>query len=709
MTDFLKGLNQPQIEAVKHTEGPLLILAGAGSGKTRTLTHRIAYLVGEKNVSPYNILAVTFTNKAAGEMRARVLRLLGKRQEDRAFLPFLGTFHGVCVRLLRQESRYLGFSSQFLIFDDQDSLSAIKQAMRSLNIDEKQYTPRLIQNLISSAKNELISAEEYNKLANGPAQTIAAQVYPRYQKLLAEAQAFDFDDLLFKTVGLLKKHREVLKKWQSQFRYILIDEYQDTNHAQYELVKILAAARRNICVVGDDWQSIYSWRGANYRNILDFEKDYPDTKVIKLEQNYRSTSQILDGAQAVITKNQARSKKELWTDNKAGLPIGVHHVGNETAEADLIVRLIQDALDAKQRQLNDFAVLYRTNAQSRSIEEALIRYGVPYKIVGGVRFYERKEIKDILAYLRLIYQPEDAVSFTRVINVPPRGLGEKSLQLLFDWQRGVPSGTRQRQQELSLQAALSQASQISGLTPRAAKAIGSFGELLAQLRSRSERLGLSDLIELVIKRSGYFDYLNDGSITAADRLENVQELISVAKEYEEVGLEGFLEEVALISDVDRYDQSSDAVTLMTLHAAKGLEFPVVFIVGLEEGIFPHAQSLIDPEQLEEERRLMYVGMTRAMEELHLVHAAARLLYGRTMHNPPARFIAELGDSVQLVQPSIDTDTQEPKVNLQTGDRVKHPAFGSGTVVQLEDDEVTIKFPKIGTKRLSLAYAPLEKL
>lgn len=700
MADLLAGLNPPQIEAVKTTEGPLLILAGAGSGKTRTLTHRIAHLVSSQGVSPYNILAVTFTNKAAGEMRSRVSKLLGKHEQDRNFMPFLGTFHGICVRILRQEAQTVGFSPQFLIFDSQDSLSAIKQAMRELAIDEKRYAPRLMQNLISSAKNELISAKDYATIAQGPAQLTAAKVYHRYQALLKQAQAFDFDDLLLRTVQMFKQYPDILTKWQSQFRYILIDEYQDTNRAQYELVKLLAAGHHNICVVGDDWQSIYSWRGANYRNILDFEKDYPKAKVIKLEQNYRSTKQILAAAQAVITKNQARSDKKLWTAQEGGAPIGLHQVGSEVQEAELIVQTVQDSLAAG-RSLADFAVLYRTNAQSRSLEEAFIRYGVPYKVVGGIRFYERKEIKDVLGYLRLIYQPDDSVSFERVINVPPRGLGRKSLQVFM---------THHRRSGQPLLQSLAEAKSIEGLTPRAAQSLEQFSQLLQRLTEGSERLKLPKLIELVIKRSGYLEYLNDGSITAAERIENVQELISVAQEYEAVGLAGFLEEVALISDVDSYDQSSEAVTLMTLHAAKGLEFPVVFIVGLEEGVFPHAQSLIDPEQLEEERRLMYVGMTRAMEELRLVHAASRLLYGRTMHNPPARFIAELPSVTQIVNEPVEAEYSDtPRVDLQAGDRVRHPTFGSGEVVELDDDEVTIAFPKIGAKTLSLAYAPLEKL
>lgn len=702
MEKILADLNEPQQAAVQHTEGPLLILAGAGSGKTRTLTHRIAYLLQKQKIAPSNILAVTFTNKAAAEMRKRVLKLLGKAEANRTFMPFLGTFHSICVRILRKEASYLGFSSSFVIFDEIDSLSAIKQAMRQLQIDEKKYQPRLIRNLISSAKNELIDPKAYTRLASGPAQEIAASVYSLYVKLLRQAAAFDFDDLLLETAKLFKKYPDVLKKWQQQFRYILVDEYQDTNHAQYEIVKQLAKAHSNICVVGDDWQSIYSWRGANYRNILEFERDWPKAKIIKLEQNYRSTKPILDAAQAVITKNEKRSTKELWTARNDGLPVQVWPVSNEAAEAELIVRTIQDAMTARKRKLNDYAILYRTNAQSRILEEAFVRYGMPYRIVGGVKFYERKEIKDILAYLRLIYQPGDMISWQRVINVPPRGLGEKSRQTFLAWQTS---------QALSMTDALVTAGLCSGLTTRAANAFKDFGNLLIQLQQASQRLSLEGLFELIIKRSGYLEYLDDGNILAADRIENVKELISVARNYEDVGLDGFLEEVALISEIDSYDEQAEAVTLMTLHAAKGLEFPVVFIGGMEEGVFPHSRSLFSTDEMEEERRLCYVGMTRAREELHLIHAASRLLYGSAMHNPPARFISELTQAAPATKNTPEYDQTEPelRLHLKVSDRVNHPQFGIGTVVSIDEDEIAVIFRGQGTKRLSLDYASLEKL
>lgn len=707
MDKLLTGLNRPQAEAATHTEGPLLILAGAGSGKTKTLTHRLAYLIIKKGVPPAHILAVTFTNKAANEMRSRVLKLLGKNTQARTFLPFLGTFHGICVRMLRQDAPAVGASKSFVIFDSQDSLAATKQAMRNLGVDEKRWQPGLIRNLISSAKNELLNAEQYAQLASGPPQEIAARVYGEYQKILSQAKALDFDDLLALSVQMLKTQPEILKKWQTQFKYILIDEYQDTNTAQYQLVKMLARAHGNICVVGDDWQSIYSWRGANFKNILDFKRDYPQAKVVKLEQNYRSTEQILEAAQAVIAKNSQRSDKKLWTDRRGGLPVQVWPVQSEVHEGELIVRAIQEAVNSGTRSLGDFAVLYRMNAQSRSLEEAFIRYGVPYKVVGGVRFYERKEIKDIVAYLNFIFQPDNTIAFNRIINIPPRGIGKKSLEVFLAWQSG---------RNLSLSEALGKVEEIEELTPKARAGFSKFWGMISNFITQSQRLDVADLINLVIKRSGYLDWLNDGSVVAADRIENVQELVSVAQEYQlgVGGLATFLEEVALISDVDQYDEKAEAVTMMTLHSAKGLEFPVVFMAGMEEGVFPHSRSLFEPEQLEEERRLCYVGMTRAREELYLVHANSRLLHGSSMHNPPARFISEISEFTQAGFGGATAVAGEFNDNLEfahfeAGDLVEHPAFGIGEIVEIRADEAVIRFNKGGKKRLGLAYAPLKKI
>lgn len=1047
---FAENLNEKQLQAVEHTEGPLLILAGAGSGKTKTLTHRIARLIEEGLANQWQILAVTFTNKAAGEMRARVAGLCGEDPNNRSFMPFLGTFHSICVRILRMEAENIGLNRQFVIFDSGDQLQAIKQVMRQRHIDEKRYNPNAIRGLISSAKNELVDSETYKSLTSGDLQEVAAEVYPLYQRLLKEAEALDFDDLLFKTVRMLETHPEILKRWQDKFRYIMIDEYQDTNHAQYQFAKLLAANHNNLCVVGDDWQcllpgslieteqglkkieeitkgervrsvsgygktglfevtkrktfdfkgemiqittasgqtltttpnhilfsrwgesqnyfvylmfssekgyrigiakgtrfdgkksdiglrvranqeradrmwvlevcssreealyreafyayqygipmmvfhaysnrsmqisqeyidrlygaidtkeravqlmrdlklsfdyphfmpqatsrsgrkklnlnlvlfgdkrttqkspysasrlsmnttdksglsafevagyrvragraetfrveahnldygqlettaekivseskqslnlcryafiterkmsftpashirpgmllpvvngdeviedeviavesvsyngpvydldvdkvhnytaagivvhnSIYSWRGANFRNILDFERDYPDALVVKLEQNYRSTQSILTAAQAVIAKNQVRSKKELWTDGDSGVPVKVEQAANEMAEAEIIMRYVK----ATHRPLSDIAVLYRTNAQSRALEDMCIRYGVAYQIIGGVRFYERKEIKDVLAYLRLCFQSNDQVSFERVINLPPRGIGAKSLQQFFDWQR---------EQGLLLGEALMRVNECEVLSARAINSFQTFGQMIE--RAREHEFAPADLIEHILSKSGYLDYINDGTIQSAERIENVQELVSVAKEFS--ALDVFLEEVALIADVDGMKDSHGGITLMTLHAAKGLEFPVVFIVGLEEGVFPHSRSIFDPEQMEEERRLMYVGMTRAMEELHLLHSRSRMLFGSTSSNPPARFLSEI-DAETVA--SGDEVTQATAPSLDTDDTVRHPVFGTGIVVAVEGDEVIVAFQRIGNKKLSLTYAPLEKL
>ncbi len=737
MHPLLEELNEPQRTAAVTTDGPVLILAGAGSGKTKALTHRLAYLVAEKQVDPSHILAVTFTNKAAGEMRGRVLTLLHKNPESRGFLPYVGTFHSICLRLLRREAAEIGLATNFLIFDSGDSLSAIKRAMRTLGIDDKQLTPSLIHSLISSAKNELIGPAAYAKLAAGKAQAAAAQVYPAYQKLLQEAGALDFDDLIYRTVEMFKEYPAILAKYQQQFEFIMVDEYQDTNHAQYQITKLLAQGHQNICVVGDDWQSIYSWRGANFQNILDFEKDYPESVVIKLEQNYRSTKRILDAAHAVIAKNRVRSDKKLWTDRGDGVGIGVINVYNEVQEAETVIAKVRELQLTEKRELSDFAVLYRTNAQSRSLEEGFLRAGMPYKIVGGTRFYERKEIKDAIAYLRFIYQPDDMVSFGRIINLPPRGLGDVSLQRLDTWRR-------QQARPLSLLEACRQADLIPGLQARAVNSLQAFALLIDGLRAEAGKLAVGPLLDLAIKRSGYLSFLDDGSIQSADRIENVKELLSVAQTYNELTLEGFLEEIALIADIDNYSQDSNAVTLMTLHAAKGLEFPVVFIPGAEEGIFPHSRALFDPDQMEEERRLCYVGMTRARERLFLLYANSRLLYGATNHNPPSRFILEIpaelqdgGDSYgtglttaaaghatgagswspQPMYSNAARSEQETAahreamlgLDLAPGDRIRHAKFGEGIVSNISGDEVTAAFEGIGSKRLSLSFAPIEKV
>ncbi len=707
LENLLTGLNPEQRRAVETTDGPLLILAGAGSGKTKTLTHRIAYLIADKKATPFNILAVTFTNKAAKEMRERVARLLSENADNRSFMPFMGTFHSICVRILRQDGEHIGIPRNFVIFDEADRLAAVKRVSKELHIDEKSFPPRLIASLISSAKNELVGPSQYAGLQNSPAERATSQVFPRYEKVLKDAGALDFDDLIGRTVHLLESQQPIRDKWQGQFRYVLIDEYQDTNAAQYRLVKLLTNKDDNIAVVGDDWQSIYSWRGADFRNILNFEKDYPKTAIIKLEQNYRSTKHILDAAHAVITKNQQRSNKKLWTDADHGMPVQILPVSNERAEAEAIVQRVRTATDLKVRQYQDFAVLYRTNAQSRSIEETFIRYAIPYRIVGNVRFYDRKEIKDLVAYLRFIFQPEDRVSFERIVNVPARGIGPKSLDTFLRWQASFGHG---------LLSGLQAADQAAGLTPKATSALKNLGDIIARFQELTVEASLTGMLDSLIRRLDYLAYLDDGTPQGEARQENVKELLSVAKNYEDVGLAGFLEEIALISDIDQANFGGNAVTLMTLHAAKGLEFPAVFMVGMEESIFPHSRALYDQGEMEEERRLCYVGMTRAKEELYLIHANQRLLYGGMQHNPPSRFLSEIEPSSQTMalqgdMPSYDDTSQEVQYipELSEGDQVRHSLFGSGTVVEIDGENVTIYFKGKGSKKLNLSFAPLEKI
>jgi len=726
--ELLRGLNPEQRRAVETTDGPLLIQAGAGSGKTKTLTHRIAYLIATRRATPFNILAVTFTNKAAKEMRARVAHLLGANPDNRSFMPYMGTFHGICVRILRQDGEHIGISRSFVIFDESDRLSAVKQASKQIGVDEKAFPPRVISSLISSAKNELMTPEAYRSSASTPAQKTAAQVFPLYEQALKEASALDFDDLINHTVRMLESQAEIRAKWQTQFRYIMIDEYQDTNAAQYKLVKLLTNEAKNIAVVGDDWQSIYSWRGADFRNILKFERDYPGCTVIKLEQNYRSTNNILKAAHGIITKNTQRSDKELWTEAGDGLPVQMLQVLNERAEGETIMRHIKNSVDGGMRAYRDFAILYRTNAQSRSIEETFVHYGIPYRIVGGTRFYDRKEIKDLIAYLRLIYQPEDRVSFVRIANVPARGLGAKSIENFFDWQQSLG---------YSVLEAITEVSGCGTLTPKARKSLDELGNLLQKLRRAIDDVPPAALIDSLVRQLDYLNFLSDGTPQGESRQENVRELIGVAQEYQDVGLSGFLEEVSLISDLDQANFEGDSVTLMTLHAAKGLEFPVVFMAGMEESIFPHSRALYDQNEMEEERRLCYVGMTRAREELYMVYASSRMLYGGVQHNPPSRFLSEIDAEFQpdnsfgfqglgsmknsfapsgddyydepISSPKADPDEIRYVPDLSEGDSVRHQIFGIGTVVELDGDNATIYFKGKGAKKLNISFAPLEKL
>lgn len=712
MTDLFTGLNDEQARAVRTTEGPLLIQAGAGSGKTKTLTHRIAHIIDSKLATPYNILAVTFTNKAATEMRERVATLLGFDAGNRNFMPYMGTFHSICVRLLRQDGDFAGVPKNFVIFDELDRVSAIKKICKQLSVDEKAFPARSLGGLISSAKNELIEPSRYAGMASSPAQHEAARVYPLYQRALKDAGGLDFDDLIAKAVQMLDKNPAVRAKWQQQFKYVMIDEYQDTNAAQYKLIQLLVNKDKNIAVVGDDWQSIYSWRGADFRNILNFERDYPNCTTIKLEQNYRSTKAILDAAHMIITKNQQRSDKKLWTSAGNGLPVQVLQASSERSEAEAIIRRVRNTVDAGMRGYNHFAVLYRTNAQSRSLEEAFIHYNIPYRIVGGVRFYDRKEIKDIVAYLRLMYQPQDTASFDRIVNVPARGIGAKSLQVFNSWREG---------QGLNLQSALAEVLDCTEITGKARKALFELGEMLEAMRKVMSEDNVRDTMNALINRLDYLHYLDDGTAQGESRQENVKELLSMAEEYQDAGLDGFLEEVSLLSDVETGKQGGNAVTFMTLHGAKGLEFPIVFMVGMEETIFPHSRALYDQTEMEEERRLCYVGMTRAREELYLLYASARMLYGGVQHNPPSRFISDVAGDLVNQQPTL-TDNynnapQPPKTDsgpryvpdIEEGDGVKHQLFGVGTVVEMQGDVATIYFKGKGTKQLDISIAPLEKL
>lgn len=634
-TDLLSGLNEAQKAAVLHGDGPLLLLAGAGSGKTNTLTHRIAHLIAERGVQPEEILAVTFTNKAAKEMRSRLGLLLGRDASHWGFMPWMGTFHSICVRLLRLDGEKIGIARNFVIYDEADRLGLIKQIMKARHMSEKELQPRAVSSTISGAKNELIDPAEFAATANYGKQKYIAEIYAAYESARREASALDFDDLLSETVRMLREAPDVRDKWQAQFKHVLIDEYQDTNAAQYNIVKLLVNDRRNLCVVGDDWQSIYSWRGADFRNILNFERDFADTTVIKLEDNYRSTRYILDAAHNVITKNTQRSDKKLRATLGDGEKVQIMQLQTETHEAVMVVNRVQAAVDLGLRKLNDFAVLYRTNAQSRAMEEACVRFKLPYRMVGGTRFYDRAEIKNVLAYLRLIYQPNDRAAFGRIVNVPTRGLGATSVERFMGWQSV---------NALDVISSLLEVDQLSTLQQRARDAFRSLGETLRELQLKVETLELPELIELLLDKIKYLEFLDDGTPQAEDRQENVRELLSSAREYSQGGLSNFLEEVALISDLDQVNDSGEAITLMTVHAAKGLEFPVVFMIGMEESIFPHSRALYEVSEMEEERRLCYVGMTRAKEQLIMSCVGSRLIYGGRQSNPPSRFLGDIGDA-----------------------------------------------------------------
>ncbi|WP_373288503.1 DNA helicase PcrA [Lentibacillus kapialis] len=732
MHDLLNGLNKEQQEAVKHTEGPLLIMAGAGSGKTRVLTHRIAYLLGEKDVSPRNVLAITFTNKAAREMKERVNKLVGAGGGQ----IWVSTFHSMCVRILRRDIDRIGYNRNFTILDSGDQLSVIKQILKDLNIDPKKFDPRAILGQISGAKNELITPEKYSENVGDFFQRQVSQVYERYQKTLRKNQVLDFDDLIMQTIHLFKRVPEVLEYYQRRFQYIHVDEYQDTNHAQYYLVKQLANRYQNLCVVGDSDQSIYRWRGADIANILSFEEDYPSARVIYLEQNYRSTKSILDAANKVIGNNSGRKPKNLWTENDDGNKIHYFQGGTEQEEALFVTDKIQE-LTGEGLSLNDIAILYRTNAQSRAIEDTLVKSDIGYQMVGGTKFYERKEIKDLTAYLRLITNPDDDISFERVVNVPKRGIGKTSVDKLRAYAA---------EHAISFNRAVKEVDFV-GVTKKAANALAGFGNLIRTLSQQQEFLTATDMVEAILERTGYEEMLkNEGSLESQSRLENLEEFKTVTHDFEEGAedktLIAFLTDLALVADIDRVDEEEmddePKVTLMTLHAAKGLEFPVVFLVGMEENVFPHSRSMFDNEEMEEERRLAYVGITRAEQQLYLTHAKMRTIYGRTNMNPISRFINEipedLVDGIEQVRASMygslekpDDKSSRPKRSAgrmqqtsgaesqtwSSGDKAEHKKWGVGTVVKVQGEgdgmELDIAFPApTGIKRLLAKYAPITK-
>ena len=760
MNPLLNGMNDRQAEAVQTTEGPLLIMAGAGSGKTRVLTHRIAYLIDEKMVNPWNILAITFTNKAAREMKERAYQLNPATQDC-----LIATFHSMCVRILRRDADHIGYNRNFTIVDPGEQRTLMKRILKSLNLDPKKWNERTILGTISNAKNDLIDEVAYAAQAGDMYTQIVAKCYEAYQKELRQSEAVDFDDLIMLTLRLFDQHPDVLTYYQQKFQYIHVDEYQDTNHAQYQLVKLLASRFKNICVVGDADQSIYGWRGADMQNILDFEKDYPDAKVVLLEENYRSTKTILQAANDVIKNNRHRRPKNLWTQNEDGEEIVYYRADDEQDEAVFVAKTIEELSREAGYKHRDFAVLYRTNAQSRTIEEALLKSNIPYTMVGGTKFYSRKEIRDVIAYLNLIANLSDNISFERIINEPKRGIGPGTVDKIRDFAQ---------MQESSLLDASANI-MLSGIKGKVAQAIWDFANLILDLRERLDQLTITELVEEVLDKTGYMTALtNQGNLESQARIENIQEFLSVTKNFDENGetledetgvetLSRFLNDLALIADTDDGAQETSEVTLMTLHAAKGLEFPVVFLIGMEENVFPLSRAAEDPDELEEERRLAYVGITRAEKVLFLTNANSRLLFGRTSYNRPTRFINEIssdlltyqglarpantsfkasysngggttfGKGMSLSQalqerkrqaaPSALTSSSLPfgnsnrpsakeSVSWSIGDIAIHKKWGEGTVLEVSGSgstqELKINFPEVGLKKLLASVAPIEK-
>ena len=759
MNPLLNGMNDRQAEAVQTTEGPLLIMAGAGSGKTRVLTHRIAYLIDEKMVNPWNILAITFTNKAAREMKERAAALNPATQDC-----LIATFHSMCVRILRREADHIGYNRNFTIVDPGEQRTLMKRILKNLNLDPKKWNERAILGTISNAKNDLIDEVAYANMAGDMYTEIVAKCYTAYQKELRQSEAMDFDDLIMLTLRLFDQNPDVLTYYQQRYQYIHVDEYQDTNHAQYQLVKLLASRFKNICVVGDADQSIYGWRGADMQNILDFEKDYPEAKVVLLEENYRSTKTILRAANEVIRNNRNRRPKNLWTQNEDGEEIVYYRANDEQDEAVFVAKTI-DELGRSQNFLHkDFAVLYRTNAQSRTIEEALLKSNIPYTMVGGTKFYSRKEIRDLISYLNLIANPSDNISYERVVNEPKRGVGPGTVDKIRNFAAS---------QEISLLDASANI-MLSPVKGKAAQAVYEFANLILDLRDRLDDYSVTELVELVLKKTGYSAALAaQATLESQARIENIEEFLSVTKNFDEnpdnpadeTGLDKlsrFLNDLALIADTDDGDQESSEVTLMTLHAAKGLEFPVVFLVGMEENVFPLSRASEDEDELEEERRLAYVGITRAEKILYLTNANSRLLYGRTNYNQPTRFLREIssdllnyqglarpanssfkvsytnsdtskfGQGMSLAQAlqerkrqaapsSISTSSlpfgkssepSNPDVAWAIGDIAHHKKWGDGTVLAVSgsgnSQELKINFPEVGLKKVLASIAPIEK-
>ncbi|MDD9138181.1 DNA helicase PcrA [Fructobacillus sp. CRL 2054] len=744
--ELTKGMNEKQAEAVRTTEGPLLIMAGAGSGKTRVLTHRVAHLIEDLDVRPWRILAITFTNKAAREMRERIGKLV---DPEVAQSVWVSTFHALAVRILRRDGEQIGLGKNFTILDSSAQKTLVKRVVNELNLDSNQYDPRTILGTISNAKNELLTAKDYAQQAGNYYEERVAEVYRAYQKALAQTQSVDFDDLIMKTIELFEKAPEVLQRYQEQFRYLHVDEYQDTNDAQYKIVNMLAQGSRNLAVVGDADQSIYGWRGANMQNILNFEKDWPDAKSVFLEQNYRSTQNILDAANDVINNNNERVPKKLWTENGKGEKLTYYRAQSAQDEAYYVLGKIQKSQREEKKSLSDFAILYRTNAQSRAMEEALVKANIPYTIVGGHKFYDRKEILDIMAYLSLVANPADNAALERIINVPKRSIGQTTLDRLFTFADSI---------NLPMLAAIDQIEMAPDIRPAAATKLLAFAEMINNFRQQAEFLEVSELTDLILDQSGYRKELQQKSDPESQsRLENLDEFISVTKEFEAKydkdaedavdPLTDFLGSTALMADLDNVEEDSGAVTLMTLHAAKGLEFPVVFLIGLEEGLFPLGRAAQDEDLLEEERRLAYVGITRAEKKLYLTNAFSRMLYGKTQSNQPSRFIDEISDDLiekaypagssatqpglsskflratattyqgrpvqaSAVQKSESKTTGAEGVSWQAGDKVQHKKWGIGTVVSVtgsaEDQELKVAFPEDGIKQLLAAFAPITK-